>query len=102
MTPLTQQQKKVANYIWQHPGCTTKDIQRDTGVTCPSGRITEIRQAGITIRSIGHKKYPGSKAFEMYVIEKPMTRADHLKIAADAVRDFENYKQETTSTYVPR
>jgi hypothetical protein len=68
---LTNQQRKVANYIFNHRGCTTKDIQRDTGITCPSGRITEIRQAGVNIFSIGKKKYPGSKAFEMYAIERP-------------------------------
>jgi hypothetical protein len=68
---LTPQQRKVANYIYQHRGCTTKDIQRDTGITCPSGRITEIKQAGVNIYSIGKRKYPGSKAFEMYAIEVP-------------------------------
>ena len=68
---LTNQQRRVANYIFQHPGCTTKDIQRETGITCPSGRITEIRQAGITIRSIGTVKYDGSRAFERYVIDVP-------------------------------
>jgi hypothetical protein len=70
---LTSQQKKVANYIFHHPGATTKDIQRDTGITCPSGRITEIRQLGIEIRSIGQKKFAGSKAFEMYKIVVPQT-----------------------------
>jgi Helix-turn-helix domain len=68
---LTKQQRKVANYIWQHRGCTTKDIQRDTGITCPSGRITELRHAGVKIVSIGTKKYSGSKAFECYAIELP-------------------------------
>jgi hypothetical protein len=67
---LTKQQRKVANYIYQHRGCTTKDIQRDTGITCPSGRITELRHAGVNIVSIGTKKYPGSKAFECYAIDK--------------------------------
>jgi hypothetical protein len=42
-----------------------------TGIQCPSGRITEIKQAGINIFSIGRKKYPGSKAFECYAIEVP-------------------------------
>jgi hypothetical protein len=72
---LTNQQRKVANYIFRHRGCTTKDIQRDTGITCPSGRITEIRQAGINIFSIGKKKYAGSKAFECYAIEVPSAKA---------------------------
>ncbi len=72
---LTDQQKKVANYIVKNGGCTTKDIQRDTGVTCPSARITELRAkfAGTDyqIRSIGQIKYPGSKAFEKYQILIP-------------------------------
>ncbi len=68
---LTKQQRKVANYIFNHPRCTTKDIQIDTGITCPSGRITEIRQSGIEIRSVGQIKYPGTKAFEQYVIVVP-------------------------------
>lgn len=70
---LTKQQRKVANYIYNHPGCTTKDIQVDTGITCPSGRITEIRQMGIEIRSVGKVKYLGSKAFEQYMIFVPDT-----------------------------
>ena len=68
---LTKQQRKVANYIYQHRGCTTKDIQRDTGITCPSGRITELRHAGVNIISIGQKRYAGARAFECYAIELP-------------------------------
>jgi Helix-turn-helix domain len=88
MPALTKQQRKVANYIWQHPGCTTKDIQRDTGITCPSGRITEIRQAGIVIRSIGQKRYPGSKAFECYVIELPTPTTSNRLIAKPAPKQL--------------
>jgi hypothetical protein len=80
---LTNQQRKVANYIFNHRGCTTKDIQRDTGITCPSGRITEIRQAGINIFSIGKKKYPGSKAFEMYAIERPALKIPPTRLIAE-------------------
>ena len=68
---LTAQQSKVANYIYQHRGCTTKDIQRDTGIECPSDRISEIKKAGVNIYSIGKKKYVGARAFEMYAIEVP-------------------------------
>jgi hypothetical protein len=45
-----------------------------TGIQCPSGRITEMRQAGVVIRSIGKVKYSGSKAFEKYVIEVPAAK----------------------------
>jgi hypothetical protein len=65
---LTKQQRKVANYIYQHRGCTTKDIMLATGIQCPSARITEIRQAGINIYSIGKKRFAGSQPFEMYAI----------------------------------
>jgi hypothetical protein len=68
---LTKQQRKVANYIWAHRGCTTKDIMLGTGIQCPSGRITELRQAGVNIISIGQKRYAGARAFECYAIEKP-------------------------------
>jgi hypothetical protein len=53
-----------------HRGTTTSDIQRDTGIECPSARITEMRGDGVKIISIGKKKYPGSKAFEMYALEE--------------------------------
>ncbi|WP_295133395.1 hypothetical protein [uncultured Reyranella sp.] len=74
MTPrLTKQQRKVFDYIRAHRGCTTKDIMLGTGVQCPSGRVTEIRQAlegsSLKLVSIGQRKYPGSKAFERYAIE---------------------------------
>lgn len=66
---LTKQEQKVYNYIRDHLGCTTKDIQRDLGIECPSARITYMRQKGVDIRSIGQKKFPGSRPFEMYAID---------------------------------
>jgi len=68
---LTKQQQKVYDYIKAHPGCTTRDIQRDIFVSCPSGRITELRQAGVQIVSVGQRKYPGAHPFEMYKIVEP-------------------------------
>jgi hypothetical protein len=69
MTPnLTKQQQKVYAYIRDHRGCTTSDIQRDTKIECPSGRIAEMRKAGVEIISVGQKKYEGSRAFECYAI----------------------------------
>ncbi|WP_126259490.1 hypothetical protein [Bradyrhizobium sp. LVM 105] len=50
-------------------GCTTSDIQRETKIECPSGRIAEMMKAGVPIVSVGRKKYPGGRAFEMYAIE---------------------------------
>ena len=71
MPQLTKQERKVFEYIRTHRGCTTRDIIRDTYVTCPSGRITEMRSKGVPIVSIGQKRYAGAKAFEMYAIERP-------------------------------
>lgn len=71
---LTKQEQKVFRYIRDHRGCTTKDIQRELGIECPSARITYMRQKGVQITSIGQKKYPGARPFEMYAIdgaEKP-------------------------------
>jgi hypothetical protein len=65
---LTKQEQKVHNYIRDHRGCTTRDIQRDTFISCPSGRITEMREKGVQIFSIGQRKYEGSRAFECYAI----------------------------------
>lgn len=69
MEKLTKQEQKVFNYIRDHRGCTTKDIQRDLGIECPSARITYMRQKGVVIASIGQKKYPGARPFEMYAID---------------------------------
>lgn len=71
---MTKQQRKVYEYIRDHEGCTTKDIMRDTGIQCPSGRISEMRADGIDIVSVGKVKYEGSKAFEKYAIGKPLTK----------------------------
>jgi hypothetical protein len=65
---LTKQQQKVYDYIKAHPGCTTHDIQFEAWVSCPSGRITELRKKGVPIISVGQKKYAGAHAFEMYAI----------------------------------
>jgi hypothetical protein len=66
---LTKQERKVFDYILAHPGCTTRDIQRDTWITCPSGRITEMRKKSIAIISVGKKHYDGAHPFEMYAIQ---------------------------------
>jgi len=71
---MTKQQEKVYRFILANRGCTSKEIMLGTGIQCPSGRITELRSEGVNIVSIGHKKYPGSKAFEMYAIDNPLTK----------------------------
>lgn len=71
---LTKQQEKVYRFILNNRGCTTKDIMLGTGIQCPSGRISELRAQGVKITSIGHRKYEGSKAFECYAIDEPLTR----------------------------
>lgn len=41
---LTEQQhEKVQNFIRDHRGCTTSDIQRKTRIQCPSGRMVKMR-----------------------------------------------------------
>ncbi len=52
---------------------STRDIIQDTFVTCPSGRITEMRAMGVPIISVGQKRYPGAHAFECYAIKEPKT-----------------------------
>jgi Helix-turn-helix domain len=69
---LTKQEAKVHSYILNHRGCTTHDIQRDTFIECPSARITALRHKGIKIISIGKKRYPDSRPFEMYAIENEL------------------------------
>lgn len=66
---------RVYKCILENPGITSKEIMLMTGVQCPSGRISEIRDLGIKIISIGQRKFPGSKPFEMYKIEgEPLTK----------------------------
>jgi hypothetical protein len=66
---LTKQEQKVFNYIRDHRGCTTRDLQRDLLIECPSARITGLRNKGIVVTTIGQKKYPGARPFEMYAVE---------------------------------
>jgi hypothetical protein len=76
---LTKQELRVYNYLLVHPGATTREIINATYITCPSGRITEMRKKGVPIISIGHKKYDGARAFEMYAIDvrKPLDHRAH-------------------------
>jgi hypothetical protein len=53
------------------PGATTREIINAAYITCPSGRIAEMRKKGVPIVSIGHRKYEGARAFEMYAIDIP-------------------------------
>ena len=71
---LTRQEQKVYDYILAHRGCTTHDIQRDLFIGCPSARITGLRTKGVDVQSIGQKKYPHSRPFEMYAIGRPLTK----------------------------
>ena len=93
---LTKQQRKVYDYIKVHPGCTTRDIQRDIFVSCPSGRITELRQAGVQIVSVGHRKYPGAHPFEMYKIVEPVEWVDERKAVASDPQAFISDPQAKT------
>lgn len=72
MKPLNNQEKKVYDYIRSNPGCTTRDIIRDTFITCPSARITTLRKKGVNIQSVGKVRFAGSQPFERYaIIEEP-------------------------------
>jgi hypothetical protein len=83
---LGRQQRKVYDYIKAHPGATTHDIQFETWVSYPSGRITEMRQLGVPIISIGQKKYGHSKPFEMYAIQEEQ---ELLAASKEAVAQFD-------------
>jgi Helix-turn-helix domain len=52
---LNKQEQKVYNFIRDHRGATTKDIERELGITCPSARITYLRDKDVNIKSIGQK-----------------------------------------------
>lgn len=68
---LTKQERRVLDYIEANPGSTTADIIRETFITCPSARITTLRQKGVPIISIGRKRYGrDTRAFEMYATLK--------------------------------
>jgi hypothetical protein len=71
---LTKQERKVHDYIKAHRGCTTRDIQRDTLIECPSARITGLRHKGVLVKEIGTLKYPGARPFIRYAIEEASPR----------------------------
>ncbi len=74
MQRLTKQERKVYDYIKAHRGCTTRDIQRDTFIECPSARITGLRHKGVLVKEIGTMKYPGARPFVRYAIEDAKPR----------------------------
>lgn len=71
---LSTQEQKVYDYIRKNRGATSHDITRDTFVQKPCARLADMRAKGVKITSIGQKKYPGSRAFEMYAIDEAPTR----------------------------
>ena len=71
MQKLTPQENKIYQYIKNNSGCTTHDMQHDLWIQCPSARITAIRQKGFPLISIGKKKYPNARPFEMYSLKEP-------------------------------
>jgi hypothetical protein len=81
---LTKQELRVYNYLLVHPGATTREIINATYITCPSGRITEMRKKGVPIISIGHKKYDGARAFEMYAIDIPKPAPKPAEVSEQA------------------
>lgn len=96
---LTKQEQKVYDYILNHAGCTTRDIIHDTFITCPSGRITEMRKKGVPIISVGKKRYGGgTMPFEMYAIDTkafgfPPPLPDETKPAPKPVETSAEAKQ---------
>jgi hypothetical protein len=73
---LTKQQQKVHDYIKRNPGCTTNDIHRDTFVSCPTGRMSEMRALGIVFLEVGEVTYPGSKPFKQYALAEPAPKKE--------------------------
>lgn len=68
---LTRQEQKVYDYIRAHRGATTRDIQRDLLIECPSARITGLRNKGVEVLEVGTEKYPGARPFVKYAIGNP-------------------------------
>ena len=71
---ITKQEQKVYDFILANRGCTSHDITSDTFIQKPCARIADLRKKGVSIVSIGQKKYPGTKAFEMYAIGEPIKK----------------------------
>jgi hypothetical protein len=69
MENLTPQERKVYDYLLEHPGATTHSITVDTFIQKPCARIVGLKRKGINVISIGQKKYSGAKPFEMYAIQ---------------------------------
>ena len=46
----------------------------ETGIQCPSGRISELRDAGVEFEELGKVKYPGAQPFTKYGIKKRLTK----------------------------
>ena len=92
---LTPQEQKVYAYIRDHRGCTTRDMQRDLLIECPSARITGLRRKGVDVEEIGKLKYPGARPFTKYAIGTPRTkRVQHIEIVGGtAVRTFRTVEE---------
>jgi hypothetical protein len=85
MPDLAKQERKVYDFILTHPGCTTREISVNLWVQVPSAGITEMRKKkGVPIISIGHKKYEGARAFEMYKIDIPKPTPKPVEVSEQA------------------
>lgn len=84
---FTKQEQKVYDYILAHPECITKDIFRDTGISCPSARITYLRDKGVEFEDCGKVHYPGSMPYTKYKIKlqtPPPTPFKEIPVRSEA------------------
>jgi Helix-turn-helix domain len=109
MYDLTKQELRIYNYLLVHPGATTREIINATYITCPSGRIAEMRKKGVPIISLGQRKYEGARPFEMYAVdtskpkptsatelaEKPLNKQE----LDDYYRDLDAAEQQELDDY---
>jgi hypothetical protein len=64
-------------------------IKRVTGISECNGRISELRSKGYGIETSKEEDRYGFAYHRLRPVGAPMTRADHLKIAADVLRMFD-------------
>ncbi len=79
-------------FLRRHPtgdGISAGYLKRVLGISECNGRISELRGKGYEIETSAQKDEHGFADHRLKPEGAAMTRADHLKIAAEAVREFD-------------
>ena len=74
MLHISNQERKVYEYIRDHNGCTTHDITRDTFIQKPCARIVGLQSKGVAIEVVGEVKYEGTRPFKKYALQTQLTK----------------------------